>query len=365
VQRRINKSDLDFGQALAWDLTNAGGQVVLRRGEALQDTGQLESLLQAGLFLSIPDLEDISVLRTLNQIDKRLERLFAAIGSNTDAQGELQQIAQSLILATDANPDIAIACILLNQIAGNYAVRHCIETAILAARVAQALGISGHERLCIACAALTMNLGMLRHQEQMQQRNSLSTEESQMIRRHPEESANLLRHAGVEDHDWLGFVLAHHESEDGNGYPFGKGGDEIPQGAKIIALADRYCAFVSARNYRKSLLPDKALQEAFYNPQHAVPGELAAEFIRQLGPFPPGSYVRLKNGEIGVVSARPQGQHACIVHVLISEKGIPLLPDPIAREAAGPIFDIREALGEDDAAIRFGMKQIWGRQAAL
>ena len=365
MQRRITLSDLQFGQPLAQDITNAAGQLVLKQGEVPSDTGQLEGLLQAGLYVQTPDQQETPVLRSLNQIDKRLERLFTALNGKNDTQSELQQIAQTLISAADANPDIALACILLNQICGNYAVRHCIETAILAVLVARAMGKSARERECIACAALTMNLGMLRHQEQLQQRHALSHEEAQMIRRHPEESANLLRNAGVEDGDWLGFVLAHHESDDGNGYPLGKCGDDIPQGAKIIALADRYCAFVSARNYRKSMLPDKALQEAFDNPQQKVAPELASVFIEQLGAFPPGSYVRLRNGEIGVVSQRPQGGHASIVHVLISASGVPLLPDPVAREADGPMFQIQEALHEDDAAIRFGMKQIWGAQAAL
>lgn len=365
MQRRISLSELNFGQALAFDLCNASGQVVLARGELLTHTGQLESLLQAGLFAAAPEMADTSVLRLLNQIDRRLERLFASLGDKHDAQEELLQLGQNLITAVDINPDIALACILLNQIGGNYAVRHCVETGVLAVLVARALDKSSSERLCIACAALTMNLGMLRYQEQMQQRHALSHDDAQMIRQHPEESANLLRNAGVHDGDWLALVLAHHESDDGNGYPFGKCADEIPHGARIIALADRYCAFVSARNYRKSMLPDKALHEVFHNPQQTLSPELAQVFAAQLGAYPPGCFVRLKNGEIGVVSQRAQDAHGCIVHVLISAKGVPLLPDAVAREADGPMFGIKEALHEDEASIRFGMKQIWGPQAAL
>jgi HD-GYP domain-containing protein (c-di-GMP phosphodiesterase class II) len=366
VQRRINLSDLQFGQPLAEDLVNAGGLVILRRGETLLDNGQIERLLQTGLYLGTASPNSPSVLRQLNDLDRQLERLFTALSQKSEVEGELRRIAQHLIAAVELNRDIALACILLNQIGGTYSVRHCIETAIIAWLVAQALGKPSDEQVRIVAACLSMNVGMMRHQDQMQnQRASLSQEEAQLVRSHPEQGVELLKHAGVEDAEWLQYVLAHHECEDGSGYPEGKTAEQIPQNAKIIALADRYCAWVSARNYRKSLLPDRALQEAFVNHPSMINPELAQVFIDQLGPYPPGSYVRLKNGEIGVVSQRPREGQAHLVHVLIDAKGVPLLPYPIAREADGPLFQIKEGLHEDEAAIRFGMKQVWGQQAAL
>ena len=366
MQRRIFLSDLHFDKPLAEDLVNAAGLVIFRRGETLVDNGQLERLLQTGLFIGVAEPNSPSVLRQTNDIARQLERLFSTLGEKSTVEKELRQMARSLLEAVQLNPDIAIACILLNQIGGSYSVRHCIETAIVATRVAQALAKPAEEQVRIVAACLSMNVGMMRHQDQLQnQRTGLSQEEAQQVRAHPELGVALLKHAGVADPEWLQYVLSHHECEDGSGYPEGKTATEIPQNAKIIALADRYCAWVSARNYRKSLLPDRALQETFVNHPSTINSELAKVFIEQLGPFPPGSFVRLKNGEIGVVSQNLGTGRAHLVHVLIDAKGVPLLPYPIAREADGPLFQIQECLHEDEAAIRFGMKQVWGQQAAL
>ena len=359
-------SELQSGQVLNWDLFDASGQIVLRRGEILSDETRLHGLLLAGLYADQSAIDEGSVLRSLNSIDTRLERLLVNLGGNTNAQDELMRLSRQLIEAININPEIALACILLNQIAGSYAIRHCIETAIVAHLVACAMNKTPDEQQRIAAASLTMNIGMLRQQEQINSsRHILSHEEQQVIWHHPEESASLLKHAGVTDAEWISYVLTHHECDDGSGYPFGKTQGEIPENAKIIAQADRYCALISARNYRKSMLPDLALQELFVSKPNSLDPKLIDPFIQQLGPYPPGTFVRLKNNEIGVVSKRPDRDQVALVHALVSPDGVPLLPFPVVREANGPLFQIHQALHEDDAAIRFSMKQIWGRQASL
>ncbi len=366
MARRIMMSELQIGQVLNWDLLDASGQIVLHRDQILSDETRLQALLLAGLYTEQPAIAEGSVLRSLNSIDTKLERLLVNLAANPNPRSELIHVAQQLIHAVNLNPEIALACILLNQIAGSYAIRHCIETAIVAHLVASAMGKTPDEQQLIAAASLTMNIGMLRQQEQINSsRHILSHEEQQVVLHHPEESAALLKHAGIDDNEWVSYVLAHHECDDGSGYPSGKNGDEIPENAKIIAQADRYCALISARNYRKSMLPNLALQELFISKPGNLDPKLIDPFIQQLGPYPPGTFVRLKNNEIGVVSKRPNGEQVAVVHALVSARGVPLLPFPVVREADGPLFQIREALHEDDAAIRFSMKQIWGQQASL
>jgi HD-GYP domain-containing protein (c-di-GMP phosphodiesterase class II) len=56
-------------------------------------------------------------------------------------------------------------------------------------------------------------------------------------------------------------VLLHHERYDGRGYPRGIGGDQLPLGAQIIAVADAFDAMTAARPYRPALSVDEALAE--------------------------------------------------------------------------------------------------------
>jgi HD-GYP domain-containing protein (c-di-GMP phosphodiesterase class II) len=304
-----------------------------------------------------------SVLHLLNQSNRRLERLLQNLRNERNAESELRDIARDVIQAVEINPDIALACIFLCQIAGSYAVRHCIETAVVVVLLSRSLDKSPADTLTVTAAALTMNVGMLRHNEVFQNKNTpLSSEEMAIVRRHPEESADMLKCAGIEDAEWISCVLLHHENDEGSGYPAGIASPQVTLNAKLLSLADRYCAQVSARNYRRSILPNLALRNLIDDKAAPADPMLIEHFQRELGDFPPGSLVRLQNGEIGVVSRRVGD---CLqVHCLRTPSGAALSPAEL-RRTGDESCAIAEALSEDQASIRFSMKQIWGLQASL
>ena len=236
-----------------------------------------------------PGTPSASVLHLLNVCNRRLEHLLENLRNEPDAEGALRQIAADVVHAVEQHADIALAAILLNQIAGSYAVRHCIETAVVVVVMARRLGKTDADTLTLTAAALTMNVGMLRHQDTFQNKHTpLSSEELAIVRRHPEDSANLLQCAGVQDDDWISCVLLHHENDDGSGYPAGIARPEVTLNAKLLSLADRYCAQVSARNYRRSILPDAAISNLRDDRASPVDPELLALFHDELGDYPPG-----------------------------------------------------------------------------
>ena len=308
-----------------------------------------------------------SVLHQLNLSNRRLEKLLHNLRNETNAENELRAIARDVMAAVALSPDIALATIFLNQIAGTYAVRHCIETAVVAVIVARAMGKSEAEALTVTAAALTMNVGMLRHHETFQnQRAPLTREEMAIVRRHPEDSADILKCAGVEDEEWISCVLLHHENDDGTGYPAGVASPAVTQNAKLLSMADRYCAQVAARNYRCSVLPDRALRNLLEDKAIPVDPVLAQHFTRELGTYPPGCLVRLQNGEVGVVTRRADhdSNGGLGVHCLRDPAGTLLTP-ALPRRTADTDCAIAAALSEDEASVRFSMKQIWGAQASL
>jgi len=371
--RRISFTDLEPGQPLPWDVyaQHASGAPLLRKGQIVTDTAPLQQWLNGSPDgLQAGEDNPPSVLRLLNLANRRLEHLLLDLRNEHNAERELRDIARDVIAAVEIHRDIALACIFLNQIAGTYAVRHCIETAVVAALVALGMSKRHEEAQTIVAATLTMNVGMLRHHETFQnQHGPLSQEEREIVRRHPEDSADLLKSAGVDDEEWLRCVVMHHENDDGSGYPGGKTSEEITQNARLIGLADRYCAQVSARNYRRSLLPDQALARLFLEHQTTVDGALAQEFIRQLGKFPPGCLVRLHSGEIGVVVQRNGSDDAVHIHALRDAGGAlchsDALPFTLRRISSDAASAIDEVLHEDEADVRFSMKNIWGQLACL
>jgi HD-GYP domain-containing protein (c-di-GMP phosphodiesterase class II) len=298
-----------------------------------------------------------SVLRSLNLVNGQLDGLLTGLSAYSDADRALRQMAHEVAAAATRAPDVAIACILLNQIAGRYAVRHCIDAAVLACVVASAMGRPEIEVLTVAAAALTMNVGMMRQIESFQNKScALTSDERETVRRHPSESAELLQRAGISDEGWLACVMQHHENDDGSGYPEGRSKGEIAFNARLIGLADRYCACVSARNYRRSMLPPLALDTLRADGGHDP--ALIQQFGVQLGTYPPGTLVRLANGETGVVT----GRGALSVHALRDADGTPI---SLVRSTDEPDYAIDAALHEDDARLRFSMKTVWGELAAL
>ncbi|MBI3230297.1 MAG: HD domain-containing protein [Burkholderiales bacterium] len=372
TKKKIREHDLTVGEAVPWDVFSEEGELLVRKGHVVSSVKQLDILIKRGLYAAShahpPKSETYiqpSVVRMLNSANKRLEFLSREIIAGKGGEKEkLLEVAHLVYAAVDLQPNVALACILHNQKVGMYAIRHCIDTAIVARMIAKAMKKSAAEKLVIIAAALTMNLGMLAHQERLQShKDALSPEDAEIIKRHPIHTVDMLRHAGVDDEVWLACVLLHHENEDGSGYPFGKRGHDVPLDAKIISLADRYTARVSSRNYRKSLVPNAALRDMLLEGNSSVDQSLVATFIKELGTYPIGTFVRLENGEIGVVTSRGASSTTPIVDSLIGPRGAPL-ERVNRRDTSKPLCGVREVLSEHQAAVGFNLDQLWGPVAS-
>lgn len=112
----------------------------------------------------------------------------------------------------------------------------------------------------------------------------LNDEEWGLMKKHPEIGADILSRS---EHfsRIAAIILHHHERWDGKGYPFGAVGEEIPLGARIIAVCDSIDAMASARAYRKALPLDICRSEIeknigiMYDPKI---GEIALENWKEL-----------------------------------------------------------------------------------
>jgi HD-GYP domain-containing protein (c-di-GMP phosphodiesterase class II) len=88
----------------------------------------------------------------------------------------------------------------------------------------------------------------------------LTDEEFHNIKEHPIMGQNILM--SIENLKSVAKMIRHHhEKFDGRGYPDNLNGDSIPEGAKILAIADSYDAMTSERPYRPPMDTKKAAQE--------------------------------------------------------------------------------------------------------
>ncbi|MFZ3003527.1 MAG: HD domain-containing phosphohydrolase [Undibacterium umbellatum] len=376
--RRIGMSDIVIGQALPWDVYGSDGSLLLRKGFIVTSPNQVSALIERGLFAdtgkSDAGLRDgrtvekaseaPSVVRTINAVRAELRRLVYNLATEADVPAQLISLTKKMGAAVFMAPDVALGCILLNQ-DDNYGPRHSVDTAVVSLLIARTLKKPADEMLMLGAAALTMNVAMLRQQEKLQEKSeTLSASEQQLISEHPETAVRMLRAAGVDNEDWLSWVLHHHENEDGSGYPEKKSSADIPQNAKIISLADRYCARVCARSYRKSMLPNAALRDILVEGKSKIDPMLVTVFIKELGTYPIGTFVKLESGETAVVTGKGATTTTPLVHALLGPRGTPLSM-PIRRDTQKPLMGIREVLHRDQVPVKFTMRHLWGDIARL
>jgi putative nucleotidyltransferase with HDIG domain len=126
--------------------------------------------------------------------------------------------------------------------------------------IAHALGLAAGDVALVRTAAALHDLGkVLIPREILLKPSALTDAERALVERHPADGAAMLE--GVADPEVVAMIRSHHERLDGSGYPDGLGGDELPIGVRIIAVADSYDAMTSERPYRDTRSSADALAE--------------------------------------------------------------------------------------------------------
>ncbi len=130
-----------------------------------------------------------------------------------------------------------------------------------AVELALGLGLPDSEIERIRVASLLHDLGKLAIPEEILTKpGELNDPEWRIVSEHPKIGQVILEQAGAL-RDAATIVLHHHEWYDGRGYPHGLAGEEIPVGARIVAIADAYEAMVAGRPYRAAITHEAALRE--------------------------------------------------------------------------------------------------------
>jgi HD-GYP domain-containing protein (c-di-GMP phosphodiesterase class II) len=138
---------------------------------------------------------------------------------------------------------------------------HALRVAALSVRIGRAFGFEGPELETLALAAKLHDVGKLAVPRSILAKpGPLDEDEWATMRRHPTEGARLLA-PYVPSTDVLAIVMSHHERWDGAGYPEGLRGEQIPRGARIVAVVDAFCAMIEPRPYRPTLDADAARSE--------------------------------------------------------------------------------------------------------
>jgi putative nucleotidyltransferase with HDIG domain len=130
---------------------------------------------------------------------------------------------------------------------------HLCRVRVYAAGIAAAMKLSDNEKEALMAAALLHDIGKLAVPEHILNKpGRLTPEEFDRMKIHPVVGAQILERVSF-PYPVVPIVRSHHEHWDGSGYPDGLKGEEIPVGARILAVIDCFDAMASDRPYRRAL----------------------------------------------------------------------------------------------------------------
>jgi putative nucleotidyltransferase with HDIG domain len=159
---------------------------------------------------------------------------------------------------------------------------HIRRVQMLAAGLARAIGLTENDVQGVKTAALLHDIGKLAVPEHILSKpGPLTQEEFQKIRIHPQVGAEII--AGVPfPYPVAPLILSHHERWDGNGYPAGMKGEEIPAGARILAVVDYFDALTSERPYHNAMSTEAAIGLLRQEAGKALDPTLVQKFVDNL-----------------------------------------------------------------------------------
>ena len=137
---------------------------------------------------------------------------------------------------------------------------HCQRVGRYAELIARELGLAPEAVERVRIAGILHDVGRIGMPDDvLRKRGPLTDGEWEWVRSHPRTGARMLETTSFgEIGDW---ILAHHERPDGQGYPDGRAGGEVPLEASILGVADAYEAMTAERPYRPPMDPATASDE--------------------------------------------------------------------------------------------------------
>ena len=221
--------------------------------------------------------------------------------------------------------DIDAALYLMFQLAATSSVGYSAAHALVCATLCHILGhelrLPVQERDSLVRAAFTMNLAMTALQDELaQQREPLTPAQRSAVDQHPRAGLDLLEELGISDELWLEVVGQHHTPQPEADALAGL--SALERLTRILGAIDRYAAMISPRKSRAGRSATDSVR-AIVGQDADVRDEVGLTLVRTVGLCPPGTFVRLDNGETAIVLRRGERANFPLVASVVDAKGEP------------------------------------------
>jgi putative nucleotidyltransferase with HDIG domain len=221
----------------------------------------------------------------------------------------LNEVVNPLVESVIRNPGASIWLAKL-KCQDTYTYRHCLAVAIWCAVIGREIGLPKKELAQLSTGGMLLDIGKLKLPPQLLNKtDQLNDREFTLVRKHVDLSLKMARDSSrTLPQAVIDMIAYHHERFNGNGYPNGLQGTQIPLYARIAAIADCYDAITSHRVYAEPIAHATALKKMYEWRGYDFQPELIEAFIQSVGIYPTGTLVELSSAEVAVVIRENPGK---------------------------------------------------------
>jgi putative nucleotidyltransferase with HDIG domain len=205
---------------------------------------------------------------------------------------------------------------------------HALNVSVLSMLLAKAKKLSREEIKQVGMGALFHDIGKVKIPSQILNKTDRTRAEQNFYNLHPKYGIELLSHVETFPEGARRIVLEHHEYLDGSGTPSGLRSGEIHQLSSLVALVNEYDMLCHPRDVKRARTPYNALSFLFKHRKKQFYKKDIELIVSQLGVYPPGSVVKLDNGQFGLVTSVNPAK-LLSPNVLIYDPSVPRTEAPI------------------------------------
>lgn len=236
---------------------------------------------------------------------KFLEHAFEQVRNDDNLDvSEAERLVEEIVLAHSQGflPQELLIQALHGESDSSFLVTNAVNVAVYAILIGSTLGLPRERQKELGLAALLHDIGKVRVPDEiLYKEESLTEEETEVLRKSPSDSFEILNALG-EKYQYLAYCgLQLNERLDGSGYPQGLKNDEIDAYAQIISLLDLYETLTHDQPQRPKFTHFEAVKEILKTQKKGFHREFLKALVNTFSLFPIHSLVQLNTGAIGRV----------------------------------------------------------------
>lgn len=219
---------------------------------------------------------------------------------------------------------------------------HAMNVLVLSLLLGKAAGLSEEEMRFLGLGAMLHDIGKVDVPARVLRNTHRTASEEQFYQAHV--GYGIKNAANIRDLPVpvRNIIACHHERWDGSGFPNHLAGERIPRLARCAAIANRYDNLCNPFDLKTARTPAEAVAAMFRDEHKFYDPELLKLFVKAVGVYPPGCFVALSDGSIGLVV---ETNSADLLHPLI------MLHDPSVPRSEALLIDLHEADAKIECAV--------------